>query len=114
MPKQHLGVSIECVPPASQTGSRFLVLVEGPRACRHCNADRVCVSCSSCCRPQARKWQQMNAKRYGVKRRYGYSEAQKEDMPPEHVRKIIKVNPPPPPPLPLLAAASSPPPLPFL
>ena len=41
---------------------------------------------------QARKWQQLNAKRYGEKRKFGYVEAQKEDMPPEHVRKIIRVR----------------------
>ena len=41
---------------------------------------------------QARKWQQLNAKRYGEKRKFGYVEAQKEDMPPEHVRKIIRVS----------------------
>lgn len=41
---------------------------------------------------QARKWQQMNAKRYADKRKFGYVEAPKEDMPPEHVRKIIKVS----------------------
>lgn len=40
---------------------------------------------------QAKKWQQLNSKRYGEKRKFGYVEAQKEDMPPEHVRKIIKV-----------------------
>ena len=38
----------------------------------------------------ARKWQQLNSKRYGEKRKFGYVEPQKEDMPPEHVRKIIK------------------------
>ena len=41
---------------------------------------------------QARKWQQLNAKRYGDKRKFGHQEAEKEDMPPEHVRKIIKVS----------------------
>ncbi len=41
---------------------------------------------------QARKWQQFNAKRYADKRKFGYVEAPKEDMPPEHVRKIIKVR----------------------
>ena len=41
---------------------------------------------------QARKWQQLNAKRYGEKRKHGYVEAQKEDMPPEHVRKVIRVS----------------------
>lgn len=46
--------------------------------------------------PQARKWQQLNAKRYADKRKFGYVEAQKEDMPPEHVRKIIRVSPAPP------------------
>jgi hypothetical protein len=44
--------------------------------------------------PQARKWQQLNSKRYGEKRRFGYTQTQKEEMPPEHVRKIIRVSQP--------------------
>jgi pre-mRNA-processing factor 8 len=32
----------------------------------------------------------MNLKRYGEKKRFGAIEATKEDMPPEHLRKIIK------------------------
>lgn len=39
--------------------------------------------------PAARKWQQLQSKRYSEKRKFGFVEAQKEDMPPEHVRKII-------------------------
>lgn len=39
---------------------------------------------------KARKWQQLNSKRYGDKRKFGFVETQKEDMPPEHVRKIIR------------------------
>lgn len=39
---------------------------------------------------KARKWQQLNQKRYGEKRKFGYVDTQKEDMPPEHVRKIIR------------------------
>ncbi len=42
--------------------------------------------------PQAKKWQQLNSKRYGDKRKFGFVEAPKEDMPPEHVRKIIRVS----------------------
>eukprot|EP00966_Prymnesium_polylepis_P218609 5059852-Prymnesium_polylepis.1 len=38
----------------------------------------------------ARKWQQLNARRYGDKQKHGYVEAPKEDMPAEHVRKIVK------------------------
>ena len=38
----------------------------------------------------AKKWQQLQSKRYSEKRKYGFVEAQKEDMPPEHVRKIIR------------------------
>ncbi len=41
---------------------------------------------------QARKWQQLNSKRYGDKRKFGHSEHEKVDMPPEHVRKIIRVR----------------------
>lgn len=39
---------------------------------------------------RARKWMQLNSKRYGDKRKFGFIETQKEDMPPEHVRKIIR------------------------
>merc|ERR1719478_88459 len=39
---------------------------------------------------KARKWQSLNMKRYGEKRKFGVTEAKKEDMPPEHLRKIIK------------------------
>jgi len=39
---------------------------------------------------KARKWQSLQSKRYGDKRKFGYVEAQKEDLPPEHLRKIIK------------------------
>lgn len=41
-------------------------------------------------REKARKWQQMQSKRYAEKRKFGFVDAQKEDMPPEHVRKIIR------------------------
>lgn len=39
---------------------------------------------------KARKWMQLNSKRYSDKRKFGFVETQKEDMPPEHVRKIIR------------------------
>jgi len=39
---------------------------------------------------KARKWQQLQSKRYAEKRKFGFVDAQKEDMPPEHVRKIIR------------------------
>ena len=39
---------------------------------------------------RARKWQQMNARRYAKKKKIGYVEPQKVDMPAEHVRKIVK------------------------
>ncbi|KAJ1982965.1 Pre-mRNA-processing-splicing factor 8 [Dimargaris xerosporica] len=39
---------------------------------------------------KAQKWAAVNAKRYGEKRRFGFVEHEKVDMPPEHIRKIIK------------------------
>eukprot|EP01012_Entosiphon_sulcatum_P022057 TRINITY_DN2696_c0_g1_i1.p1 TRINITY_DN2696_c0_g1~~TRINITY_DN2696_c0_g1_i1.p1 ORF type:complete len:2331 (+),score=635.10 TRINITY_DN2696_c0_g1_i1:51-7043(+) len=39
---------------------------------------------------RAKKWKLLNVKRYANRRRFGYVEVPKEDMPPEHVRKIIK------------------------
>ena len=41
-------------------------------------------------RERARKWSQLNARRYTTKKKHGYVEAPKEEMPPEHVRKIVK------------------------
>ena len=48
------------------------------------------VIASQCRSLSARKWQQLRSKRYAEKRKFGFVEAQKEDMPPEHVRKIIR------------------------
>ncbi len=39
---------------------------------------------------KARKWANLQARRFGQKRRYGFVETYKEDMPAEHVRKIVK------------------------
>lgn len=38
----------------------------------------------------AQKWQQLQNKRFSEKRKFGFVDAQKEDMPPEHIRKIIR------------------------
>ncbi|KAM7536150.1 hypothetical protein Aperf_G00000090991 [Anoplocephala perfoliata] len=38
----------------------------------------------------AREWQQLQSKKYADKRKFGFVEAQKEDMPPEHIRKIVR------------------------
>jgi pre-mRNA-processing factor 8 len=39
---------------------------------------------------KAKKWQQLQSKRYAEKRKFGFVDAQKEEMPPEHLRKIIR------------------------
>jgi hypothetical protein len=39
---------------------------------------------------KSRKWAQLNSKRFSKKKKGGYVDALKEDMPPEHVRKIIR------------------------
>ncbi|KAJ1859415.1 pre-mRNA-splicing factor 8 [Coemansia sp. RSA 638] len=39
---------------------------------------------------KAQEWRKLNAKRYDTKRRMGFAEQEKADMPPEHLRKIIK------------------------
>lgn len=39
---------------------------------------------------KAQKWHQLQTKRYADKRKFGFVDAQKEDMPPEHIRKIIR------------------------
>lgn len=36
------------------------------------------------------KWHQLQTKRFADKRKFGFVDAQKEDMPPEHIRKIIR------------------------
>lgn len=45
--------------------------------------------CLSPSLPQARKWQQLQSKRYAEKRKFGFVDSQKEDLPPQHIRKII-------------------------
>lgn len=39
---------------------------------------------------KAQKWQQLQSKKFAEKRKFGFIDAQKEDMPPEHIRKIIR------------------------
>jgi len=39
---------------------------------------------------KARKWRQFNNKKYSEKKKHGFVEAQKETLPPEILRKIIK------------------------
>ena len=39
---------------------------------------------------KSRKWQALQSKRYAEKRKFGFVDAQKEDMPPEHLRKIVR------------------------
>lgn len=39
---------------------------------------------------KSNKWQQLQSKRFAEKRKFGFVDAQKEDMPPEHIRKIIR------------------------
>ena len=39
---------------------------------------------------KSKKWQQLQTKRYAEKKKFGFVEQQKEDMPPEHLRKIIR------------------------
>jgi len=39
---------------------------------------------------KARKWSKLNTKRFSDKRKFGFVESVKDDMPPEHVRKIVK------------------------
>ncbi|BHF71934.1 Pre-mRNA-processing-splicing factor 8 [Sparganum proliferum] len=39
---------------------------------------------------KAREWQQLQSKKYAEKAKFGFVDTQKEDMPPEHVRKIIR------------------------
>lgn len=39
---------------------------------------------------KSQKWHQIQTKRFAEKRKFGFVDAQKEDMPPEHIRKIIR------------------------
>lgn len=39
---------------------------------------------------KTQKWHQLQTKRFAAKRKFGFVDAQKEDMPPEHIRKIIR------------------------
>lgn len=39
---------------------------------------------------KSKKWRQHQTKRFAPKRRLGFVDSQKEEMPPEHIRKILK------------------------
>jgi len=39
---------------------------------------------------KAKKWLQLNSKKYSEKRKFGRTESQKEEMPSQHLRKLIK------------------------
>lgn len=39
---------------------------------------------------KARKWTSLQARRYGSDRKHGIVDTGKQELPPEHVRKIIK------------------------
>ncbi|TPX47926.1 hypothetical protein SeLEV6574_g02344 [Synchytrium endobioticum] len=39
---------------------------------------------------KSKRWQQLNSKRFSDKKRSGFAETQKENMPPEHLRKVIR------------------------
>lgn len=41
-------------------------------------------------RAKSMKWQQLNAKRYGDRLKFGHIAPEKEEMFPEHLRKIIR------------------------
>uniref|UniRef100_A0A1I8B1W4 PRO8NT domain-containing protein n=1 Tax=Meloidogyne hapla TaxID=6305 RepID=A0A1I8B1W4_MELHA len=39
---------------------------------------------------KSKKWKQLQSKRFAEKRKFGFVDSQKEEMPPEHVRKIVR------------------------
>ena len=39
---------------------------------------------------EAKNWARSNAKKFAAKKKSGFVDVQKEDMPPEHVRKLIR------------------------
>lgn len=39
---------------------------------------------------KSKKWHQLQSKKYSEKKKFGFVDTQKEDMPPEHLRKIIR------------------------
>jgi pre-mRNA-processing factor 8 len=39
---------------------------------------------------QAKKWANLSKRKWAAKKKHGYSEAQKEELAPEVVRKIVK------------------------
>lgn len=46
--------------------------------------------CSDFMTPFTNRWQQLHNKKYAEKRKFGFVDVQKEEMPPEHIRKIIR------------------------
>ena len=38
---------------------------------------------------KAKKWRQMNSKKYSDQKKFGFAQLQKENMPPEHLRSWL-------------------------
>lgn len=79
------GTTVPSIPPPQASQPSYTVLPPPPPPAVETEADA-----EARLEEKARKWQQLNSKRYSDKRKFGFVETQKEDMPPEHVRKIIR------------------------
>lgn len=79
------GTTVPSIPPPQASQPSYTVLPPPPPPPVETEADA-----EARLEEKARKWQQLNSKRYSDKRKFGFVETQKEDMPPEHVRKIIR------------------------
>lgn len=79
------GTTVPSIPPPQASQPSYTVLPPPPPPLVETEADA-----EARLEEKARKWQQLNSKRYSDKRKFGFVETQKEDMPPEHVRKIIR------------------------
>jgi pre-mRNA-processing factor 8 len=80
------GTTVPSIPPPQASQPSYTVLPPPPPQPVETEADA-----EARLEEKARKWQQLNSKRYSDKRKFGFVETQKEDMPPEHVRKIIRL-----------------------
>lgn len=81
------GTSVPPIPPPPAAQPSYTVLPPPPAAPVPMETE---ADAEARLEEKARKWQQLNSKRYSDKRKFGFVETQKEDMPPEHVRKIIR------------------------
>lgn len=79
MQQQMMPPQIQQIPPGGTNGQMPMPMLMKPD-----------IMTEEKLQEKSQKWHQIQTKRFAEKRKFGFVDAQKEDMPPEHIRKIIR------------------------